>query len=308
MAKLSELVNAKEKLSKIKVELAHKTTLSILDQISDAIEAVKDVPKTIDMPIRQNVTEQAKMLEGLYSGLMDKIDRSIDTFRGSCKEQSDSWAKSHNRYNPEEWLGFLAKFYGHDMADLHDQIYTLTNNNSAWQHPIMLWQMDGYHDLETSYGYYPIYVVDRWIDTGIRIRERVTPQQERKIRIYDLDRLDKVPVGCMAMIISRNHFTHASDLAFTKELEVLAKALRPGGMLAFNYNDCEFSGCAQMFENGLRSFQEGTRIKQLLEDLGLKVKVNRYIDTAKTAWLVAVKPGRLESIKRSEALGIITPK
>jgi len=168
--------------------------------------------------------------------------------------------------------------------------------------------MDRYDRLESTYGYYPIYVIDRWLDTSARIRDLVTPQQERKIRIYDLDRLVHVPSDCMAMIISKNHFTHCSDAVFNKELPYLAKALRPGGILGFNYNDCEVSGCASMFENGMRSFQEGSRIRQLLEDNGLEITKHLYLDAAKTVWLEAKKPGDISSIKRSEALGIITPK
>jgi hypothetical protein len=308
MPRLSELVTAKERLIKIKIDVGHKTSLSVLDQIKEATSIFKDVPSDHDQPIRDNISRYAELLTNLFDQHIEKLDREIMSHRPACIKKSEEWARAHTRYNPEEWLGFLKNFYNHDMAELHDQIYTLTNNNSAWQHPIMLWQMDRYDRLESTFGYYPIYVVDRWLNTSVRIRDLVTPQQERKIRIYDLDRLMHVPTGCMAMIISKNHFTHSSNQVFAKEIPYLAKALRPGGILGFNYNDCEISGCASMFENGLRSFQEATSIRQLLEDQGLKVIKHKYIDSAKTVWIEAIKPGDLTSIKRSEALGIITPK
>jgi hypothetical protein len=308
MPSLSELVTAKERLTKIKVDVAHKTSLSVLDQIKEATAIFKDVPGDHDQHIRNMIASKAESLRNLYEQHIEKLDREILAHRPNCIKTSNDWARAHTRYNPEEWLGFLESFYNHDMGELHDQIYTLTNNNSAWQHPIMLWQMDGYDRLESTFGYYPIYVVDRWMDTSMRIRDMVTTQQERKIRIYDLDRLTHVPRDCMAMIISKNHFTHSSDQVFTKELAYLAKALRPGGILGFNYNDCEISGCAGMFENGLRSLQEGTNIRNLLEEQGLKVIKHRYLDVPKTVWVEAIKPGQLDSIKRSEMLGIITPK
>lgn len=308
MPSLSELITAKERLSKIRIDVAHKTSLSVLDQIKEAASIFKDVPRDHDEQIRRLIRDKAEQIKDLFNQYSDKLDREITAHRPNCIKKSNEWARAHTRYNPEEWLGFLDAFYKHDMGELHDQVYTLTNNNSAWQHPIMLWHMDRYDRLESAYGYYPIYVVDRWLDTSMRIRDLVTPQQERKIRIYDLDRLMHVPTNCMAMIISKNHFTHCSDAAFAKEIPFLAKSLRPGGILGFNYNDCEVSGCASMFENGMRSFQEGSSIKKLLEDNGLKVIKHQYLDMPKTVWLEAVKPGDLTSIKRSEALGIITPK
>ena len=308
MPSLSELVTAKERMSKINIDVGHKTSLGLLDQIKEAISVFKDVPSDHDSHIRQMIRNKADQLKELFNQYFDKLDREIAAHRPNCIKKSNEWSRMHTRYNPEEWIGFLNAYYKHDMDELHDQIYTLTNNNSAWQHPILLWQMDRYDRLDSAFGYYPIYVVDRWLETSFRIRELVTPQQERKIRIYDLDRLMHVPTNCMAMIISKNHFTHCSDAAFNKELSYLASSLRPGGILGFNYNDCEVSGCASMFENGLRSFQEGSKIRQFLEDKGLKITKHLYLDSAKTVWLEATKPGDLTSIKRSEALGIITPK
>ena len=308
MPSLSELVTAKERMSKINIDVGHKTSLGLLDQIKEAISVFKDVPGDHDSHIRQMIRNKADQLKELFNQYSDKLDREIAAHRPNCIKKSDEWSRMHTRYNPEEWIGFLNAYYKHDMDELHDQIYTLTNNNSAWQHPILLWQMDRYDRLDSAFGYYPIYVVDRWLDTSVRIQDLVTPQQERKIRIYDLDRLMHVPTHCMAMIISKNHFTHCSDSVFNKELPYLANALRPGGILGFNFNDCEVSGCASMFENGMRSFQEGSNIKQILEDNGLKITKHLYLDSAKTVWLEAVKPGDLTSIKRSEALGIITPK
>lgn len=308
MPSISELITAKERMANIRIDVAHKTSLSVLDQIKEAASIFKDLPHDHDEPIRQLIKIKADQINELFNHLADKLDREIAAHRPNCIKKSNEWARAHTRYNPEEWLGFLDAFYKHDMGEIHDQVYTLTNNNSAWQHPIMLWHIDRYDRLESAYGYYPIYVVDKWLDTSMRIRDLVTPQQERKIRIYDLDRLVHVPSNCMAMIISKNHFTHCSDAAFNKELPYLAKALRPGGILGFNFNDCEVSGCASMFENGMRSYQEGSRIKQLLEDNGLKVIKHQYLDMPKTVWIEAVKPGDLTSIKRSEALGIITPK
>jgi hypothetical protein len=308
MPSLSELVTARERLYKIRIDAAQKISLGVLDQIREAASIFKDLAPDHDESIRQLVRTNAGQINDLFNQHLAKIDREIAAHRPNCIKKSDDWARSHTRYNPEEWLGFINAFYKHAMDDLDDIIHTLTNNNSAWQHPMMLWHMDRYDKLESAYGYYPIYVVDKWLDTSVRIRGMVTPQQERKIRIYDLDRLMQVPTDCMAMVISKNHFTHCSDSAFCKELPYLAKALRPGGILGFNYNDCEVSGCASMFENSMRSYQEGSKVRQLLEDAGLRITRHQYLDVPKTVWLEAVKPGDLDSIKRSEALGIITPK
>lgn len=308
MPGLSELITAKERLSRIRIDAALKASISLLDQIKEATSIFKDVSRDHDQHIRDALGISANEIGEMFEQHLAKLNREIAAHRPNCINKSNEWAKQHTKYNPEEWIGFLKDFYAHDMAELDDQMKVFTDNNSAWQYPILLWQMDGYDRLETAFGYYPIYVVDRWLDTSVRIRQRVTPQQERKIRIYDLDRLIHVPTECMGMVISKNHFTHCSDHVIKRELQYLAKALSPGGRLGFNYNDCEVSGCASMFENGMRSYQEGSEMKQFLRDQGLEVIKHQYLDHPKTVWVEAVKPGALTSIKKSEPLGIITPK
>jgi len=307
MPSLSVLVTAKELITKIKIDVAHKTSISILDQIKEVVSVFPDIARDHDRSLRQLIDQKARSLAMLYDEHLNKIDREINALIPTCRNQSDEWAKKHRSYNIEEYEGFLARFYGHDESELDDKLVNLLQYNKSWQHPILIWQMSNNLGTDFALGYNPIYIVDRFSYDTYYI-DKLPHRQLRKIRFYDLDHLMHLPVNCMAMVISKNYFTHCSDHFLYRELAFLSKLLRPGGTLAFNFNDCERSGCAQMFENGLRTFQEGTQVKKHLRDLGLEVIDDHYIDSSKTVFIAARKPGELQSIKLSEALGFIIPK
>ena len=271
------------------IEELHLLSNSIADDLSDAIRTKKD------------------MFVLLMNDINNHLMRNIEDRYSDYYKKGDAFEQHHDRKTYEEWQEFSKMLYYNT-----DQLYKLSEIRiglySSWQKSSMIFHMDSFDNFTQVLGSYPIYYVDKWKGQHSKLTREFNQSQMRKIRFYDQDSLDMFPKQAIHLAVSRNHFTHVARARLINELQWISAQLIPGGVIAFNFNDCEYTKCTKLVELDRRTFQLGTDVRQILTSLGLEVVNWQYLDDSETVWVEAQKPGHTISIKRGETLGVVTQK
>lgn len=263
--------------------------------------------------LTKNLRNAIKIKQGLCDQILSQVrsnlERSIQTANIACQEHNIKWCSHINSMTDHAHYEFMKLNYGPDL-ELVDFIKTRTKFYSNWKDSALLWNIGDYENLDMFFGFYPIYIADKRMTTCRSVIESmVSPQQMRKIRTYDQDlALEFLPNSAFGLIISKNHFTHCSLDTMNRQISFLAKLLRNGGTLCFNFNDCQEVACAGAFENKIRSFILGNQVRSLLTKYNLEITHWEHLPKSLTTWVEAKLPGEYKSIKLGETMGILTQK
>lgn len=119
--------------------------------------------------------------------------------------------------------------------------------------------------------------------------------------------LDCLPDHQLGFVLAYNFFNYKPFEITTFYLEEIMKKLRPGGILAFTFNDGDRPGGAELVERRYACYTPGSMIQALADRLGYKVSWQYHIDAAVT-WIELQRPGDLDSIRAGATLTKIFDK
>lgn len=156
----------------------------------------------------------------------------------------------------------------------------------------------------------PLYLVDIHSEIFESVKERFTPEFQRRICCYciedpkvDAD-LSRLPVGQIGFVFSWNTFNYLTlDLIDTYLGEIM-RVLRPGGVAMFSYNNAERYQCAVNVDIGFMSYVPKRLLLELINKHGFEVLALQDFDE-QISWVEIKKPGQLRTIKRHSVLGIV---
>lgn len=159
----------------------------------------------------------------------------------------------------------------------------------------------------------PLYVFDHY-------HALLEPSQKRFNKMYNnrvrwcvgSDRdthpiLHAVPDDQIGFCFAWNFFYWKPFEIIRRYLTEIYVKLRPGGILAFTFNDGDRSGGANNAERACGCFVPGSMLRSFGESLGFKTILYHEIDRA-TTWIEFQKPGNRISIKGGQAIALIIPK
>ena len=90
-------------------------------------------------------------------------------------------------------------------------------------------------------------------------------------------------------------------------LTEIYQKLRPGGVMAFTFNDCDRAGAVKNAENFFMCYTPGSMLQSLCESLGFVMRYRYDVDAA-TTWMELEKPGIKPSLRGGQALAELKPK
>jgi phospholipid N-methyltransferase len=157
----------------------------------------------------------------------------------------------------------------------------------------------------------PLYVVDIHPEFIESTKSKFPIEYQRRLRTY-LSGWHGVPKNDLS-ILPQNQFGFIFawqvfdffPLDKTRlYLEQCFNLLRPGGVMMFSYNNCEFSNAAVSAETGFKSWMTKKLLIKTCEELELEV-----MDTKDSLsgfhWIKIKKSGELNTVKAGQALGEI---
>jgi phospholipid N-methyltransferase len=157
----------------------------------------------------------------------------------------------------------------------------------------------------------PLYIVDIHPEFIESTRNKFPIEYQRRLRTYLLgwhgvpkDDLSILPQNQFGFMFAWQVFDFFPLDKTKLYLEQCFNLLRPGGIMMFSYNNCEFSNAAIYAETGFKSWMTKKLLIKTCLETGLEI-----LDTKDSIsgfhWIKIKKPGELKTVKAGQAMGEI---
>lgn len=138
------------------------------------------------------------------------------------------------------------------------------------------------------------------------------PQEyQRRLRYYTLREQDDhgeilrdLPNDQFGFCLALNFFHFKPFELIRLYLGEIYRKLRPGGVVAFTFNDCDRWGGVELAERCFMCYTPGSMMLGLAESLGFDIQQRYDIDHSNT-WVEMKKPGKLVSLRGGQSLAKI---
>lgn len=177
--------------------------------------------------------------------------------------------------------------------------------NVTWQHAGLIFGAKDSNMINALVGCEPMYVVERYPGYFNLQAEKFHPDFQRKMKCYTLNELDLLPKNAIGIIGVYNEFPFLPWSIISTILKLLASFLAPGGVIAFNYNNCETYRGFKEFENRHMTY---TTPKMYI-DLCARFKLvcdKHYVSESETfSYMVFRKVGESKLVKKFPSVGYV---
>ena len=158
----------------------------------------------------------------------------------------------------------------------------------------------------------PLYLADHSEFLLSKTMCQFNPSYQKRLRQVVFDpfnspKFSTVPRNQIGLIVAIGYFNQMSLDAIQHYLEEFWQLLRPGGVVIFTYNNCDFPECVLKFENKYDCYTPGRLVKQCCEAIGFDV-VGEFNTAGVAHWLEVAKPGQISSIRGGQSLAKIMNK
>ena len=138
-------------------------------------------------------------------------------------------------------------------------------------------------------------------------------QYQNRLRTYTINErqdtavLNKLPDGQFGLVFAYNFFNFKPFEVIKKYFAEIYQKLRPGGIFALTFNDCDRDKGVMLVEQHFCCYTPGYLVRELAQSIGFEI-VFSWTDGGPTTWLELRKPGEFESLRGGQALAKVIPK
>jgi SAM-dependent methyltransferase len=153
-----------------------------------------------------------------------------------------------------------------------------------------------------------------FVDTNAQLLEITeswfTPEYQHRLRRYVIDEYSaqpaftNLPAGQFGLIYAFHFFNYRPWPVLQQYLRECFDLLRPGGVVAFTYNNCDIAGRVGKVEHCSGSYTPGRLVRAYVQELGYET-VFDLDDDSDTSWLELRRPGEHTSIRGGQTLAAI---
>lgn len=159
----------------------------------------------------------------------------------------------------------------------------------------------------------PLYVVDTNHDMFTPTKEKFNELYQSRLRYYAIRESDsqpmmnQLPTSQFGFCLAYNFFQYKPFEIMRAYLREIYGLLRPGGVLAMTYNDCDRKGAVELAERSFTCYTPGRMILAICESIGFVIEQNYRLDAAAN-WVELRRPGQLISLRGGQTLAKIVAK
>lgn len=179
---------------------------------------------------------------------------------------------------------------------------------SAWKHSGLIIAPRTTDFIDSLLSLDPLYVLDERDSLFGHTRKKFNELYQTRLR-YGLlgnerepeNMLDVLPDNQIGYALIYNFFHYKPVEIIGRYLTELGKKIKPGGTVAFTFNDCDRYGGVALAERSYCCYTPGEIVEDMCEDAGFEIDVAKHL-TQSTTWIELRKPGVLTSIKGGQSL------
>jgi len=160
----------------------------------------------------------------------------------------------------------------------------------------------------------PLYLMDDSPEMLKEIKKWREPAYQRRLRYYivddtHVDPLHELPQNQLGIVIAVNWFNFKPLKIIRKYLESILRVLRPGGIIIFTYNNCDYPKAVDKVNEMYYCYTTSIKVKDVCIQLGYEI-INSFdegydeLDMG-ISWLEIQKPGTRSTIRLAETMGMI---
>lgn len=305
--KLSELVAYKNQLDALSSVPTLKTANLDLDKVLHLLETRSDLAT-------YNLTTQYSNIQTAFSNFEDSLNNLKSQLNQKIAEAEKSWfQQSYVLYENEtnesaEYILNLRK----SNTLVTDPFQTRLNQYANWKYSALIIRPGLETFIENMVAYDPLYLIDLSYDYLAPAMNKFNQQYQNRLRPYvireelDQEILLKIPNNQFGMCLAYNYLNFRPFEVLKKYLSEIYQKLKPGGIFAFTFNDCDRASAVMLVENYYCCYTPGYLVRELAISMGYEI-VYSWNDPGPTTWIELKKPGELTSLKGGQSLAKILP-
>ena len=308
--KLSDVVSYKNLLDSLSSTPAAQELLSeISSMINVATVDGVQIPNAVEKltQAHEQVSQAVEYFEQQFEQLKQLVQNLIEQHEPEYFSNSLELYNTGYRYETPEHI--RDRHIGLDPVTsvvIQQRLKLYTN----WQHPGMIIRPAHAKYVEDLVACDPMY----FVDTNAQLLELTeswfTPEYQRRLRRYVIEEhceqpaFINLPSGQFGLIYAFHFFNYRPWSILQQYLQECFGLLRPGGVLAFTYNNCDIAGRVGKAEHYSGSYTPGRLVRAYVKELGYEI-VFDLDDDSDTSWLELRRPGDYSSIRGGQTLAAI---
>jgi SAM-dependent methyltransferase len=197
-------------------------------------------------------------------------------------------------------------------VDVQQMISNRIKSYADWKYPGLIIRPGVETFISDLVALDPLYIVDYSEELLQPALSTFPEEYQRRLRIYkqdpsSTDVLTTMPDNQFGMCLAFNFFEFTPLEVVEQYLKSIFNKLRPGGVLAMTFNDCDRAHCVTLVEKNFCFYTPGNRVKTIAKSIGYR-QLFSWTDTNNLTWLELRKPGNLSSNRGGQALAKIINK
>ena len=311
--KLSELVNFRSQLE----------LMSMMSMRRDTDIEVEKITHTVSTS-RIQMEEFAKRLQekqSLISQAFGAFESDLDALKMALDElistTAKPWFAESYRLYEQEMIHDTAEYILNrrpNIAPETEQFYhSRLQRYNTWHYPTMIIRPGRETFIQDLVASDPMYLVDEMQELLAPAMSLFNDQYRQRLLTYTInerqgqDILTKLPQEQFGLVFAYNFFNFKPFEVTKKYLTEIYQKLRPGGVLAITFNDCDRAKAVMLVEQHFCCYTPGTLLRDLAQSIGYEVRFS-WTDEGPTTWLELGKPGQLTSLRGGQTVAKIMPK
>jgi len=194
---------------------------------------------------------------------------------------------------------------------IHQYLTSRISLHSDWHHAAMVIRPGTGEWLPLMVSSDPLYLLDVRSSLLDPATEQFPVEYQRRLRRYTLRETDAaghvlrdLPDAQFGFCLVMNFFHYKPFELIRLYLAEIYRKLKPGGVMALTFNDCDRWGGVELAERHFMCYTPGSMLISLAESLGFEIQQRYDIDHSNT-WLEMEKPGKLTSVRGGQSLAKI---
>jgi hypothetical protein len=305
--KLSELVAFRNNLRTMSTR---QVNLNTATEIKKIVYTIKEQPVDLESDLDFLQQDHDKIIASLdqFEDDLNKIKEKIDQL---INEQEKPWfAESYRLYEQEMCydtseliLNRRPAINEESMKIFEGRISTYAN----WKYPAMIIRPGLEKFIGNMVAFDPLYLVDQRHELLQPSIKQFNEIYQNRLRPYvvreslEEEILVQIPNNQFGLCLCYNFFNFKPFEIIKKYLIEIYQKLRPGGILAMTFNDCDYWQGVALVERHYSCYTPGFLVKELAISLGYEIEFS-YNNNTNITWMELKKPGKLQSLRGGQTL------
>ena len=303
---LSELVHLKNQLEALSTAPARESVNLELGKITHLVD---------DVELAQDLNN----INAAIDQFGNTVTRLRDTLQLAIEQAEKPWFQESYRLHEEEiWRREPEQVFDlylpEKSVEFRTAIESRLNAYVNWHHAGMFIRPGKETYVNQMVSFDPLYVIDssyELLEPAMNLFNQAYQKRLRQYIVNDVTDgaiLEKIPNNQFAFCVAYMYFNYKPLEVIRKYLEEIYQKLKPGGTLAFTFNDCDYPAAVQLVEQHFCCYTPGYLIRELAISVGYTVEYSWHERNYPVTWIELRRPGVLSSLKGGQTLAKILPK